>query len=395
MVVVKLKKDRHKSLLRKHPWVFSGAIHSIKGEPKNGETVKVISFDGKFICWASYSIKSQISLRVWSFIENEEINFEFFKTKIEQAFNYKRVILKLDGTNAFRLINSEGDDLPGLIVDKYDDYLVCQFLSAGAEYWKTTIVNCLIELLNPTCIYERSDAEVREKEGLNISIGILYGIEPAELIEITENNLKFLVNIKQGHKSGFYLDQRDNRDLLTNFVKDKEVLNCFSFSGAFSVYALKAGASKVTNVDSSTEALDLAEKNFLLNGFNFDKYENIADDVFKYLRKLRDSNRKFDLIILDPPKFAESFNQVEKASRGYKDINLLALKLLRPNGSLFTFSCSGHISVDLFNKIISDAALDSERCVKVIKYLTQSPDHTISTNLPESLYLKGLVCNVR
>jgi 23S rRNA (cytosine1962-C5)-methyltransferase len=395
MIVVKLKKDRERSLIRKHPWVFSGAMNSVKGEPKNGETVKVISNDGKFLCWAAYSAKSQISLRAWSFNENETIDENFFYKQIDNALLYRKQFINSPDSNSYRLINAESDGLPGIIVDVYDRFVVCQFLSAGAEQWKSTIVKILVEKINPVGIYERSDVDVREKEGLKLESGVLFGETPPEILEIIENGNKFLIDIINGHKSGFYLDQKINRKLLADYSKDKEVLNCFSFSGGFALYALRAGAVKIINVDSSKDALMLAEKNILLNGFKNDQFENVEDDVFKYLRKLRDSNRKFDIIILDPPKFAESFNQIEKASRGYKDINLLAFKLLKPNGVLFTFSCSGHISVDLFNKIIADAALDSGRKVNVISYLTQSPDHTISTNFPESLYLKGLICSAQ
>ncbi|MFZ1279355.1 MAG: class I SAM-dependent methyltransferase [Ignavibacteriaceae bacterium] len=394
MITVKLKKNRQKSLERKHPWVFSGAIDHVKENPKNGETVKVISADGKFLSWAAFSIKSQISLRVWSFNENEIIDSKFFKEKILQAIEYREQFVDLSNTNAYRLINAESDGLPGLIVDKYNDFIVCQFLSSGAEFWKQEIVAQLSALLNPTGIFERSDVEVREKEGLEPISGVLFGKIPSDLIEIVENGIKFLVDIKNGHKTGFYLDQRENRKLVESLTNQKEVLNCFSYSGGFSAYTIKGGAIKVTNIDSSAEALSLAEKNLSLNQIDSSKYENVADDVFKYLRKLRDANKQFDIIILDPPKFADSASQVEKAGRGYKDINLLAIKLLKKNGLLFTFSCSGHITTDLFNKIISDAALDSGKTVHIIKHLTQSMDHTISTNFPEGLYLKGLLCRV-
>lgn len=394
MVTVKLKKNRQKSLERKHPWVFSGAIDQVKENPKNGETVKVISADGKFLGWASISLKSQISLRIWSFNENEIIDSEFFQEKILQAIEFRKQLIDSSNTNVYRLINSESDGLPGLIVDKYDDFLVCQFLSAGAEFWKKEIVVQLSDLFNPTGIYERSDVEVRLKEGLELISGVIFGKMPPDLIEIVENGIKFFVDIKDGHKTGFYIDQRDNRKEVQKYSKDKEILNCFSYSGGFSAYAIKGGAQKIINVDSSLDALSIAEKNLSLNEIDSSRYENVADDVFKYLRKLRDANKHFDMIILDPPKFADSASQIEKASRGYKDINLLALKLLRKNGLLFTFSCSGHITSDLFNKIISDAALDSGKTIHIIKHLTQSSDHTMLTSFPESLYLKGLVCKV-
>lgn len=394
MSSIKLKKGRDKSFNRKHPWIFSGAVDSVKDVNTNGETVDIISGDGKFLGYGSYSSHSQISVRVLSFNPDEKIDRAFFKQRIENAILFRKQIINYELTNSYRLINAESDSLPGLVVDKYADFIVCQFLSAGAEFWKKEIVEILVDLINPSGIFERSDVEVREKEGLQQSKGILYGKAPEELIEIIENENRFLVDVNYGHKTGFYLDQRDNRKLLENFVLGKEVLNCFSYTGGFSIYAIKAGANKVVNVDSSAESLSLADKNFTLNGIDSSKYENTQDDVFKYLRKLRDTSKQFDVIILDPPKFAESVSQREKASRGYKDINLLALKLLKKNGVLFTFSCSGHIVPELFNKIIADAAADAGREVHLLKYLTQSPDHTMLTNFPEGLYLKGLVCKV-
>lgn len=394
MPVVKLKSGRDKSIRRKHPWIFSGAIDSVKDIRFNGETVDVISADGKHLGYGSFSNQSQISVRMLSFDPDEKPNENFIVKNIKDALRFRNTIIDQHSTNAYRLINAEGDNLPGIIVDKYSDYLVCQFLSAGAEYWKNTVVNSLTELINPSGIYERSDVDVREKEGLQKIKGVLSGRHPDPLIEITENNNKFFVDIINGHKTGFYLDQRENRKILSEFVKDKNILNCFSFTGAFSVYALKSGAAKVTNVDSSEDLLRAAERNLIANDITNSQFENVCDDVFKHLRKLRDTNQQFDLIILDPPKFAESVSQIEKASRGYKDINLLAIKLLTQNGILFTFSCSGHITTELFGKIISDAALDSEKNVKTIRILTQSPDHAILTSFPESLYLKGLICSV-
>ncbi len=394
MPSVKLKKGRDKSLLRKHPWIFSGAIDNSRDIKQNGETVEIISADGKLLGYGSYSSQSQISVRVLSFNPNDKINSDFFASRIKNALHLRKNLVDEKSTNAYRLINAENDFLPGLIVDKYNDYLVCQFLSAGAEYHKKETIKILSSLLTPTGIFERSDVDIRLKEGLNPNKGVLFGKTPDELIEITENEKKFLVDIINGHKTGFYLDQRQNRSLLTQFTEDKEVLNCFSYTGGFSVYALSAGAKRIVNVDSSESVLDLSQKNLVLNGFNSEKFENIRGDVFTYLRKLRDSNKQFDLIILDPPKFAESSSQINKASKGYKDINLLALKLLRNNGILFTFSCSGHITPELFNKIVADAASDSGRDVHILNYLTQSTDHTILTSFPEGLYLKGLVCMV-
>ena len=394
MPSVKLKKYRDKSFNRKHPWIFSGAIDSVKDINQNGETVDIISGDGKLLGYGSYSSQSQISVRVLSFNTEDKIDSDFFKQRVESAVQFREQIINTELTNSYRVINAESDFLPGLVVDKYGDVLVCQFLSAGAEFWKKKIVEILVNQFNPMGIFERSDVAVREKEGLPQSKGLLYGQKPEDLIEVIENGIKFFVDINLGHKTGFYLDQRENRKILKMFSTEKEILNCFSYTGGFSAYALQAGASKVVNVDSSAEALSLSDKNLFLNGIDSSKYENIQDDVFKYLRKLRDTNKQFDLIILDPPKFAESVSQIEKASRGYKDINMLALKLLRKNGILFTFSCSGHIIPDLFNKIIADAATDARREVHILKFLTQSPDHTVLTSFPEGLYLKGLVCKV-
>lgn len=394
MPLVKLKRGREKSFLRKHPWIFSGAIDSVKDLKQNGETVEIISADGKPLGYGSYSAHSQITVRVLSFNPSEKIDIDFIRKRIESSIELRNNLINTQSTNAYRIINAESDFLPGLVVDKYDNYLVCQFLSAGAEFWKKEIVEVLNSIFNPAGIYERSDVDVREKEGLQPVKAVLSGKEPAEFFEVIENENKFFVDIKSGHKTGFYLDQRDNRNILSLFASDKEILNCFSYTGGFAVYALRGGAKKVINVDSSVDALSLAEKNLSLNKIDSSRYENTRDDVFKYLRKLRDTNKQFDVIILDPPKFAESVSQVEKASRGYKDINLLALKSLKKNGVLFTFSCSGHITQELFNKIVSDAAIDSGREVHILKFLTQSSDHTISTSFPEGLYLKGLVCAV-
>ncbi|HSL89686.1 MAG TPA: class I SAM-dependent methyltransferase [Ignavibacteriaceae bacterium] len=390
MSKVFLKKDRDKSLKRKHPWVFSGAIERTDSQIKIGETVNVISSSGKIIGKGAYSPDSQIRVRMWTFNPDEEIDMAFFSKKISCAIKLRKQLIN-NYTNAYRIINAENDGLPGVVVDKYSKYLSCQFLSAGAEFWKQEIVSCLIELLNPVSVYERSDSDVRLKEGLSHSTGLLYGEPVADLIEIDENGLKFLVDIKAGHKTGFYLDQRDNRLLLSSFVKDKTILNCFSYTGAFTVYALNSSAKEVTSIDTSLTALEMLNKNVELNNLRTSKWNNLNDDTFKVLRKFRDERKTFDVIILDPPKFAESVSQIQQASRGYKDINLLAIKLLNPGGTLFTFSCSGHITPDLFNKIVSDAALDSGEEVRVVKYLTQSTDHIITPNFPEGLYLKGLV----
>jgi 23S rRNA (cytosine1962-C5)-methyltransferase len=394
MQSVTLKKSADSFIKRRHPWIFSGAIEKVEGNPSNGETVKIFTSNKTIVGFGSFSPSSQIRVRVWSFNPQEKIDSDFFRMKILAASKTRKQFIDTSQTNAYRIINAESDGLPGLIVDRYLDFLVCQFLSAGAEFNKEIIIETLSEVFNPVGIYERSDVEVRTKEALQPAKGLLKGSPPNDLIEVNENGFRFLVDIKEGHKTGFYLDQRDNRKLLSEFSNGKSVLNCFSYTGGFSVYAFASGAEKVTQVEASSSALELSSKNLELNNLNSSLVENINGDVFEVLRKFRDERKTFDLIILDPPKFTESASQIQKASRGYKDINLLALKLLNPEGILFTFSCSGHISTELFQKIISGATLDSGREVKIIKQISQSSDHPVSLNFPEGLYLKGLVCIV-
>ncbi len=394
MPSVFLKKGKERLVQSKHPWIFSGAIEKIKDVKQNGETVVVKSFDGKELALGAISIHSQIAVRIWSFNVNKKIDDQFFTERINSAISLRRKIINFDHTNVYRLINSESDLIPGLIADVYGDFLVCQFLSAGAEFWKATIVEILKKLLNINNIFERSDTDSRRKEKFEEKSGVLSGIEPPDFVEVVENGLKFLVDIKSGHKTGFYIDQRDNRNLIKDFAKDKSVLNCFCYTGGFSLYAHSAGAKSITNIDSSSAALKILTKNFSINNFPSEQVTNIEGDVFQVLRKFRDEGKTFDLIILDPPKFAESASQVNKAARGYKDINLLAMKILNTGGILFTFSCSGHITQDLFRKIVDDAAIDSGRTVKFIRQLTQSADHPVLSSFPEGLYLKGLVCEV-
>ena len=389
-----LKSKREESLLRRHPWIFSGAVDRVQGDMENGETVDILSADGEWLASGAWSPNSQIRVRVWSFNHEEEIGETFFRARIEQAMASRKSLLESNLWNAFRLIHAESDYLPGMIVDKYNDFLVCQFLSAGAEYWKEEIVRALQSLINPAGIYERSDVDVRTKEGLESKSGVLAGAPPPDLIEIREGDVRFLVDIKHGHKTGFYLDQRENHALITEYSKGAEVLNCFSYTGGFGIWALKAGAERVTNVESSSDLLTLGKRNVELNSLDSGKVENVEGDVFHVLRKFRDSRREFDLIILDPPKFVTSVRQIESGARGYKDINLLAMKLLRPGGILFTFSCSGLLEQGLFQKIVADAALDAGRNAQIIRFLFQSRDHPIALPFPEGLYLKGLICRV-
>ncbi len=390
MKKVFLKKGREKSLLRFHPWVFSGAVEHMDDDIEIGETIEIYSNHKKLLGIGAYSPHSQIRLRVWSF-DKSVIDENFFKTKIEGAVSFRKSIIDETKYNSYRIINSESDSIPGLIVDKYDDILVCQFVSAGSERWKQKITEILIDELDPRAIYERSDAEVRNKEGLKPASGLLFGKLDEFEIKIMENNISFYVNIQTGHKTGFYLDQRINRKILQKYSKNKNVLNCFSYTGGFGVSAAAAGAVHVTNLDTSEEALQIASRNFELNNIGPEKFTNKKTDVFKELRSLKNDNIKFDLIILDPPKFVEGKSSLNKAARGYKDINMLAMQLLKNDGVLFTFSCSGLMTPELFNKIIADAAVDAKINASVVERLWQSPDHRVSTNFPESLYLKGLI----
>lgn len=391
MKTIQLLPGRDKSILRKHPWIFSGAIKNILGNPISGETVKVISSKGEFLAWASYSPTSQIALRIWSFNEEAVINELFLSDLIKKAINRRVNSNYWNRTNSCRLIHGESDFFPGLIVDKYSDHLVIQILSAGAEFWKKSIVEILANFLNPKSIHERSDVEVRKLEGLEQKVGNLYGVEPTNLVEIFENQLRFLVDIKGGQKTGFYLDQRENRSKIIEFAENKKVLNCFSYSGGFTVNYLHAKAKHVLSIDSSGEALELSKKNIVLNNFSLSDCDFWIEDVFIALRKLRDMGDKFELIILDPPKFAPTASQAQKASRAYKDINLLALKLLEHGGLLFTFSCSGGINEDLFKKIIASAASDAQVNAQILGYMSQGSDHPVSLSFPEGEYLKGLI----
>ncbi len=430
-----LNAGREKSLLRRHPWVFSGAVERIDGAPASGDTLPVCGSDGKFLAWAAYNSASQITARVWSWREDETIDADFFRRKIASAIAARgtlnvsirhnkftppvrsepveghenpptvdwvqastgsaRTDLSLFNSNntGMRLIHAESDGLPGLIVDQYGEVLVMQIGSAGAERWRETIADILLELCNPSCIYERSDSDSRTLEGLELRCGVLRGALP-ENIEVIEHGLRFKVDVAEGQKTGFYLDQRDNRALTETLCAGRDVLNCFCYTGGFSLYALRGGAKSVLSMDASADALHIAAQNLTRNGLDESRAEWQEADVFVALRKLRDQGRSFDLIILDPPKFAPTAAFAEKAARGYKDINLLGFKLLRPGGLLFTYSCSGGISEELFQKIIAGAALDAGVDAQIIHYLHASADHPVLLSFPEGAYLKGLVLRV-
>jgi 23S rRNA (cytosine1962-C5)-methyltransferase len=384
---------REKSLLRRHPWVFSGAVERIEGAPGNGATVAVYDAAGGFLAWAGYSAQSQITAKVWSWDADEKIDEDFFRRKIAQALAMRRDLKLAERSDGMRLIHAESDGLPGLIVDQYGEVIVMQLGSAAADRWRDACAEILQELCNPVCIYERSDSDTRALEGLAKHNGVLRGTLPQE-ITVTEHGLKFGVDVAHGQKTGFYLDQRDNRALTGTLAEGKEVLNCFCYTGGFSLYALRGGAKTVLSIDASEEALELARRNVELNGLDVARADWQCADVFAALRKLRDQNRKFDLIILDPPKFAPTAAFAEKAARGYKDINLLGFKLLRPGGLLFTYSCSGGISDDLFQKIIAGAALDAGVDACIVHKLHAAADHPVRLSFPEGAYLKGLVLRV-
>ncbi|RZI43443.1 class I SAM-dependent rRNA methyltransferase [Herbaspirillum sp. HC18] len=396
MLTITLKPGKEKSLLRRHPWIFPTAIDHIEGKPeekhKPGVTALVRSSSGQFLARAAYSPKSQIRARVWSFDENEPIDHALIKRRVKKAIAYRMAAVR--DTDAIRLIFGEADGFPGLVVDWYaskQGHLVCQFQSAGVEAWKAPIVQALIAETGCPNVYERSDASVREREGLPLVTGSLAGSEPGDETLVTENGVRYAVDIKTGHKTGFYIDQRDNRRLVMEQAAGRDVLNCFCYTGGFSLAALKGGAASVVSIDSSGEALEIGKRNVALNGFDSSKAEWWDADVFKTLRALREQGKSFDLIVLDPPKFAASPDQVERAARAYKDINLIGLQLLRENGLLFTYSCSGAISADLFQKIVAGAANDAKVDARILRRLSAGIDHPMTTSFPEGEYLKGLM----
>jgi 23S rRNA (cytosine1962-C5)-methyltransferase len=391
---VVLKPGREKSLLRRHPWVFSGAVASIDAKAAAGDTVHVVASDGRFLAIAAVNPDANISARVWDWHEATQINTTFFHRRLEAAIGMRRTLFARKTDEAERLVHGESDGLPGLIVDRYADVVVVQISSAGCHRWREAIIEALQRITAARAIYERSDADVLELEGLTARTGLLRGELGTPVVEIRENCIRLQVDVAGGHKTGFYLDQRDNRLRVGRFAAGKDVLNCFSYTGGFTLQALAHGAASVASVDSSADALRVARENVRLNGLPEERCEWVDADVFQHLRKLRDQNRHFDLIILDPPKFAPTAATAERAARGYKDINLLGFKLLRPGGLLATFSCSGGVSADLFRKIVAGAALDAGADAQVIDQFHSTPDHPVSLAFPEGEYLKGLLCRV-
>jgi len=395
MADILLKPKREKSVKRKHPWVFSGAIQKVYGNPSLGDTVKIISSEGEELGYAAFSPNSSIRARMWNFDTAQNIDSEFVFEKMRVAIKIRNSLNYLNSQNtASRLINAESDGLPGLIVDMYADVLVVQILSAGSEHWKEEISRNLTKITGKNNVYERSDVEVRKLEGLEPREGIITGEISENPVEVLENGYKFQVDIVYGQKTGFYLDQRENRKAIQKYVHDASLLNCFSYSGGFTVYALSGGAKHVTSIDSSAGAIDNAKINININQLDSQKNTWIVGDVFEELRLFRDKGISFDMVILDPPKFAPTAAQVRSASRGYKDINLLAFKLLNPGGTLVTFSCSGGVNRLLFQKIVADAAIDAGVDAQILEVLSQGSDHPIRLNFPEGAYLKGLICRI-
>lgn len=389
MKVIRLREGRERSLLRRHPWIFDSAVH--KGGADSGETVRVESHDGRFLAWAAFSPASKMRARAWSFDEGDRIDAAFFRRRLAEAVALRqRLQVPSDGV---RLVHGESDGLPGFVVDRYGNTLVAQFLSAGAERWKKQLADALLEVTGLQHLYERSDANARGLEGLPEVSGWLRGEGPTEIV-ISEHGWKFALDVATGHKTGFYLDQRDSRARFAGWVRRlgaQRVLNCYCYTGGFTVAALAGGATEVTSIDSSGPALERARANVALNGFDAGRAEFLDADVNASLRRFGEAGRLFDAIVLDPPKLAPTVAHAERAARAYKDINRLALKLLAPGGALFTYSCSGGISADLFHKIVASAGTDAGVDGYVADRLGAAPDHPMTLAFPEGEYLKGLM----
>ncbi len=385
-----VKAGRERSLLQRHPWLFSGAIARVDGEPQMGDTAIVVGADGKFLAQAAFSPTSQIRARAWSFDSGDSIDNAFFERRIRRAIAARAPLQDAQHTAA-RLIHGESDGLPGVIADRYGNVVVLQLLSAGAERWRTAIAGALADATGVRCIYERSDADVRQLEGLPPRTGAISGVLPRP-VTIFEGGLCYSVDVVNGQKTGFYLDQRDNRARVRGLAQGRRVLNAFCYTGGFTLAALAGGAQSVLSIDSAADALALAQENISRNPtLTAARAEWRDANVFAELRTLRDAGAAYDLIVLDPPKFAPTAAHAERAARAYKDVNLWALKLLAPGGLLATFSCSGGISADLFQKIVAGAAVDARADASIVGRLGPSADHPVALAFPEGDYLKGLL----
>jgi len=394
MIDVILKKGKEKAALQRHPWIFSGAIDKVKGAPENGEIVKVFAADKSFLAYGYYNSQSRVAVRLLEWEEETTVDKDWYQQKLRNAIASRAHVLNNEDTNTCRLVFSEADYLPGLIVDKYADFLSLQILSAGIENVKADIIDILRAELNPSGIFDKSDANARTHENLEVSQGLLWGETPPEFIEVKENGMRYHINIADGQKSGFYCDQRDNREILAAYTKDKKVLDCFCYSGGFTLNSLKHGAKHVTSVDSSALAIETLKHNLGLNGFTEDQQTSIQSDVNKQLRAFKEEGRTFDVIILDPPKYAPSRSALDRAARAYKDLNRLGMLLLNPGGILATYSCSGAVDLETFKQITAWAALDAGKEVQIIKQFHQPEDHPVRISFPEGEYLKGLLVRV-
>ena len=383
-----LRPNRERSLKRLHPWIFSGGIARVEGDPTPGATVLVKSSAGESLGWAAFSPESQIRARMWTFQPDQVVDEAFVAARVVAAAD-RRAELLASGTDSARLVFSEADGVPGLIADRYGDTVVCQLTTAGADAWRPTLTEALASLPGVVTVFERSDADVREREGLQPRVGLLHGNEPSGDLCAHEAPWSYVVDVAGGHKTGFYLDQRNARRAVATQARGRRVLNVFAYTGAFSVVAAASGATSITNIDSSGPALAVAQRNGVLN--QVDIGELLEADAFTALRGLRDRARQYELILLDPPKLANNEAQLDKASRAYKDLNLLAIKLLAPGGVLMTWSCSGAMGMELFQKVVAGAALDARRTVRIIDRLHQPSDHPVPLAFPEAEYLKGLV----
>ncbi|MET0573788.1 MAG: class I SAM-dependent rRNA methyltransferase [Pedobacter agri] len=393
MVEIVLKKGKEKAALQRHPWVFSGALEKVKGKPANGEVVKVFAFDHEFLAYGYYNSNSRVAVRLLEWDETQIIDRTWYESRLKQAIASRQFILS-EQTNTCRLVFSEADFLPGLIVDKYADFLSLQILSSGIESVKNDIVDILKAQLKPKGIFDKSDATARTHEGLPIENGLLWGENPPEFLEVKENGIAYNINIAEGQKSGFYCDQRDNRKILASYTKGKRVLDCFSYSGGFSLNSLANDSAAVTSVDSSALAVETLQQNVALNKFDPKKVTTIQSDVNKQLRAFKEAGELFDVIVLDPPKYAPSRSALDRAARAYKDLNRLGMLLLEKGGLLATFSCSGAVDIETFKQIIAWAALDAGKEVQIIKQFCQPEDHPVRISFSEGEYLKGLLLRV-
>ena len=390
-----LRAGKERSLRRRHPWIYETAVARVVGKPARGATVAVRGSDGAWLAWAAYSPDSTLRARCWSFDETARIDADWFSARVHAAVARRAPLLA--ASDALRLVFGEADELPGLVVDRYGSQLVVQFQAAGVDAQREVLCAALADATSLDNIYERSDSATRKREGLDPASGVLRGAEPPELVAVTEHGVAYRVDVRRGHKTGFYIDQRDNRWRVQELARRlamtgaPRVLNCFCYTGGFSLAAARGGAADVLSVDSSADALALAREHWRLNGFAPDRAEWREDDVFEALRALQRAGERFGLIVLDPPKFASSHHHVDRAARAYKDINLNAMRLLAPDGYLATFSCSGAIDVDLFQKIVAGAVADARVDCQLLQRLSAGEDHPLSMAHPEGEYLKGLL----